>query len=272
MEHYISPLEIKTFLVQVSEKIHKKDLKNFVKTQLILNDYVLGVKDYLEAIYLEETSQYFIFVSKDTNKSFHFDAIKQKIKNSNKTYICCINSGVMYIFKNKEIYYFQVLDFTLDNNEINNLINEKLEIEIEDIIYFTSEELNEVDQQEIINSKYKNLNIEYRYNYFYLIIFFILILSILTMYIYSLEKEKPIKTVQNNNYLSKKIQNTIKILDKNKLEIIDLIYDNRLVVIVNIEKNILSDDLTKILKRNFRIENINFNHGLNVYKAELHVK
>ncbi|MEN8717871.1 MAG: hypothetical protein ABF301_04330 [Sulfurovum sp.] len=270
MDHYISPLEIKTFLVQVSEKINEKNLNDFAKTQLSLNDYTLEKNDYLRAIYLEESSQYFIFISKDTNKNFHFDAIAQKIKNLNSKYICCVNSGVMYIFKNKEIYYFQVLDFALDDDEINNLIYEKLDIIIEEILHISSEELNKINQKDIQSNK--NLNTNYKFNYFVLIVFLVLILSILTIYAYNFEKEKPTINVKKYDYISKKLQNTLNILHDNKLEIQELRYDKRVVVTVNIKKKIFSDNLIKTLKKDFKIINMSFNHELNEYKAKLHVK
>lgn len=272
-DKFISSFEIKTFLINVTEKIDDKYLAKFCKTQLTLNDYSLGQNDFLGTVYLEESNQQFIFITKDSNKSFIFDIFYDELEKYDEEFICIVYCDVIYIFKYKKLYYFQVLDYTLQNQELKNLIDEKLNIQINKIVNLENKDLEKI---EIVNLKNSivNLNSSKKINWFRLFTLYILFLIVIASFLlHEKLNEKPIEIKKEYyTYKSKKLDEILKVLNQNNILIDNIKEDNKLKITVSIKKEFYTDDLIAVLKKSFKIITSNFDEKSSLYKVEIHAK
>ena len=271
---FVSCFEIKTFLVQITEKIDDKNLLKFLKTQLTLNDYSLGQNDFLGTVYLEESNKQFIFTNKESNKIQYFDLFYDELQKSDDKFVCIVCCDVIYIYKYKKIYYFQVLDFSFDEIEIKNLIFEKLNIKIDCFRWIDENRLNELKKNELYNTQVFNLNKHKNVNLFKILVGYILGLIFICSYlIYEKIQEKPVEIKKEYyTYKSKKLSQIIQILSSQKLIIHEMNFNKKLEVLVKVDKSFYNQDLLVLLKENFKIINSSFDKNENLYKVELHAK
>ena len=273
MNHFLSLLEVKTFLITTSEEIHKKNLLDFCKTQLYLNDYTLESNDFLNANYITESNKYFIYTTKNITKSFYFEYLDNLINEYEQEYVCFIVNTEIYVYKNKSIYYFQQLNFSLDENEIKNLIFEILNITLDCIININDDfKYEDIFLEKSSITKIKNINKKKQSNYFKLFVASILVAIVSCIYYYNQEEEKTTKLVAKYIYKSKKINDAITFLNLKKIDLEDIKYDGKLKLNIKISMENYSEKLIEYLKIKFKILNFNYDNKLDLYKVELHVK
>ncbi|WP_404318431.1 hypothetical protein [Malaciobacter canalis] len=117
-----------TILIQVNEQIDDKYIKEFICSNLQLKNISYKHK-YVYYSYIQQLNSYQVFVFEKNDFALLFlDSI-----NSDSLYTLLFYDSYLILLKNKKLYYFLNLKYKLNEDELIQLIKNKLNIEISKI-------------------------------------------------------------------------------------------------------------------------------------------
>lgn len=281
---------INILTIDVSEKINDKNLKDFVKSSLLLNEQVYKENDNIFALYIEENSSYEIIVmdSDFTHLIAEIFIINyiNKETNSIDLYLC---DDLFCIYKNSNLYYVQKIDYEFEFDELLTYIDKNLKLKIDNYERVDSLKVDELKtkfMQENLKSNLKNINLSVNYNFKIYLLYLFVIFAFSLYYLSSLNVN-PQKSYTSNNsfkinelkkkYLYKYFGDEFSdLLSKTKkyklkLEIVD--YTNKYfkIVLLSSKKENLYSFLLEYKKR--ILENsINYIEASKNYECSLNVR
>lgn len=159
--------DIQNLIVDVSEEINQKNLLNFTQTSLDINNIKYSSNDIIYCKFLEYSKQYQIFVFSSTFKymliellNYYNDETKDtKSLMSSLVFKLYITKSFFVIYKNDELYVYQVLNHKYKNDELLAFINKSFNITIS-----KSHEISESSLNKIIENKHNQIIISSFYN------------------------------------------------------------------------------------------------------------
>ncbi|MFA9374454.1 MAG: hypothetical protein ACERKK_09900 [Poseidonibacter sp.] len=211
--------DIRTIIVNVSEKIEDKYLQDFTYNSLNLQKINHDKNDFIFTNYLPYSNNYQIII---INKKYKYILpqilemyyINKKNINSFDLFIL---DDFFVLYKDMKMYYFQKLDYKISDVEIKEYIVKKLKINIENIFEIQKETLqqyqidfNKKAKEELINIK------DIKNNSFKIYLLSILLLSSLTFSYFAFFIDNNSKEEILNNH-NEKVKNEIeKFIQNNK--------------------------------------------------------
>ena len=198
--------EIKSFNINVSEKIKDANFSNFISTSLNLNNFETTKNDFLHVIFIEEILQYQILIFPQHNKIPIFQIFEQLYftKTDLITFDLYITNTFFCLYKNRKIYYYQNLESKIINEELLDYLSKKFNQEINNYKFFTELNLKELEvkylKQNNKNS-IKNFNQKNNFSFKLYLIYLIIIFSIIFIFKEKNQIEENFKTENNFNDL-----------------------------------------------------------------------
>ena len=259
MNFIANTYDFESILLTPTENIEKKALKSYIFTSLELKNIDIENKKIFYT-YLFKTNTYQIFITDTKFDTFVFELLYSKLNKDTKDtkdtklFIC---DEFFTLFIDNSFYYYKRLSHKIDTNDIKDFVQKKLKVEYFSTLYIKEEELNELANIEI-NKKSKSkskLKSIYKTNkaiYLYFIYLFLLV-TIVSGYIfyeknkiqnrykkdteaYLLKLEKAKEDIKFF-YLSSRVDNFLKNIEKNGIKIERLSYDSRLMKFVLVSKS-----------------------------------
>ncbi|MGB5793191.1 hypothetical protein [Poseidonibacter sp.] len=211
--------DIRTIIVNVSEKIEDKYLQDFTYNSLNLQKINHDKNDFIFTNYLPYSNNYQIII---INKKYKYilpqilEMYYVNKKNIN-SFDLFILDDFFVLYKDMKMYYFQKLDYKISDVEIKEYIVKKLKINIENIFEIQKETLqqyqidfNKKAKEELINIK------DIKNNSFKIYLLSILLLSSLTFSYFAFFIDNNSKEEILNNH-NEKVKNEIeKFIQNNK--------------------------------------------------------
>lgn len=211
--------DIRTIIVNVSEKIEDKYLQDFTYNSLNLQKINHDKNDFIFTNYLPYSNNYQIII---INKKYKYilpqilEMYYVNKKNIN-SFDLFILDDFFVLYKDMKMYYFQKLDYKISDVEIKEYIAKKLKINIENIFEIQKETLqqyqidfNKKAKEELINIK------DIKNNSFKIYLLSILLLSSLTFsyFVFFIDNNSKEEILNNHN---EKVKNEIeKFIQNNK--------------------------------------------------------
>lgn len=210
--------DIRTIIVNVSEKIDDKYLQDFTYNSLNLQKINHDKNDFIFTNYLSYSNNYQIII---INKKYKY-IIPQILemyyinKENINSFDLFILDDFFVLYKDMKMYYFQKLDYKISDVEIKEYIAKKLKINIENIFEIEKETLqkyktdfNKKAKDELINIK------DIKNNSFKIYLFFVLCLSCLIFSYFTFFIDNSEEKISNNH--NKKVKTEIeKFIQNNK--------------------------------------------------------
>lgn len=153
-------VSIQSQLIRVDEIIEKKHLKKFIYTSLELRGIKINKSVKIIYNYIKEIKTYQIIIYNKNVSTFLFILNKFSNTNGNSLKIVVCENNI-YLFKNGKFYFFQELDYYLKEEEIQELIYSKLNLVVEEILFFNlskviDKKINQKELSEKLNYIKKN--------------------------------------------------------------------------------------------------------------------
>lgn len=291
MKNIATSIDIKSILIDVSQEIEKKNILNFTKTSLDLNNIKYSSSDTIYCVFLLHSNQYQIFVFNNSFKYMIFELLHFNIKDvSTNIFTLYITKTFFVIFKNNSLYTYQEINQSYSKNELEEYVSKKFNLSIINTVELDDIELNRIIEDKDLTSNIsilKNINVKSnKAFYLYLVYLIFCILSTLIYQNYeeniyskkSLEKLKESKKVYLNTIKELKFNpyelvytdliNTIK---KFKLKLISLDYtsktmnikvsskkkDNLYLFLDYYKKRVISNSIDEVSSKNIFISVLN---------------
>ena len=219
MKRIASKSDIRSILINVSQKILKKNLLDFVLSSLDLNNIKYAPLDNISCTFLEYSNQYQIFVFDNSFEHMIFELVYDvKEDNQKGIFSLYITKDFFVIFNGNTLYTYQKISQYYDKEELIEYISKSLNISITKI-----KELTELDLDEIIKRDIYNPNISFLQNInkksqklFYIYIMYLLFCILSTILYKNYEEEYLRKdNLQKLQESEKEYLNTIQTLKYN---------------------------------------------------------
>ncbi|WP_207501714.1 hypothetical protein, partial [Aliarcobacter thereius] len=137
--------DISIIELEVKDKINDKFLKEFISTNLNLNNITLEKNQKIFINYLEITKEYQLFILDKKFKYFEYEAILREFKEFDFLYYSLfIYDNFFVIFKEKELFYFNKLNINVNKTELLSFLKKKFNIEFSFIKEINSYELEDL--------------------------------------------------------------------------------------------------------------------------------
>lgn len=289
MQNFVYSNDIKSFLIDVSEKIETKNLNKFITTTLKLKNITINKNDFIHINFISELKQYQVLIFSNEKKAifqiFELFYLDKKELLEFDLYVC---EEFFCIYKNGEFYYFQKLETQILIDDLLEYINKFFLINIDncktiDKTYFQDLQTNYL--QKNTKSKLENFNKRKDFG-FYIYFLYIGIIFYSSIFVYDdflkINKNEPIANEYDIEKLKKEYvfssilkdyKNISEQLNQYNLNIISFEYKEdkvKLVLSSNSKSNIYS--FLTILKDNLISQDINFFENKNIYESTIHVK
>ena len=190
MENIATTSEIKSLIVDVSEKINQKNLLDFAHTTLDINNIEYTDTDIIYCNFLEYSKQYQFFIFSNNFKYMIIELlnnldVKSKHSKELKTFSLYITRTFFVIYKNDKLYTYQTINQEYTKDELLSFINKSFNITITKIYELKDSELKKIteniEERRVINSL---LNINKKTTKNFVIYLSYLFLCILSMLVY----------------------------------------------------------------------------------------
>lgn len=246
---------IDTILIPVNEKIKQKHLRKFIFTSLSLENIDFK-KSNIFVTYLYKSNKYQVFVF---DKSFSFleiDIFQCFYKTESKTIDVFLSDNYFVIYINQKFYYYQKINYEINDEDLCQYIEKNLELEIDNIYRLNFDDLENLESKYIkSNLKTSLINISEitnkSFKIFILYVFILLLSFSLYLYYSLIEKQNKISNIkveQKNSlllyknshkydYFNKYIKSTLLNLSKNHLKLEYFKYKNNELELSFISKN-----------------------------------
>lgn len=254
--------------VKVTEEIKSKHLKSFISSQLQLKNIAYKNKKVYFS-FIKQLSAYQIIVFENSKFDFlFFDNLKTNIK-----YIVLVIEFYILVLKNKQLYYLLPINYSLDKNQITQLIINKLQLKSFEIMLLSKEEIKIA----IKNTKKNSSNLIHYSSFLTLDIFlFICFFCIASFFIYINKSDKNQNNIKykkapilnKKTVLSKKLLNIYKELDLNKIHLKQGDFSTNKYSLIVLSNSLLKvESFSKQLA--FEIEYIKFDQKEDKYEVSL---
>jgi hypothetical protein len=289
MQNFVYSNDIKSFFIDVSEKIETKNLNKFITTSLKLKNITINKNDFVHINFIYELKQYQVLIFSNEKKAiFQIFELFYLDKKELLEFDLYVWEEFFCIYKNGEFYYFQKLETQILIDDLLEYINKFFLINIDnckiiDKTYFQDLQTNYLQK----NTKTKLENFNKRKDFgFYIYFFYIGIIFYSSIFVYDdflqTNKNEPITNEYDIEKLKKEYvfssilkdyKNLSEQLNQYNLNIISFEYKEdkvKLVLSSNSKSNIYS--FLTILKDNLISQDINFFENKNIYESTIHVK
>ena len=289
MQKFVYSNDIKSFFIDVSEKIETKNLKKFITTSLKLKNITINKNDFVHINFISELKQYQVLIFSNEKKAiFQIFELFYLDKKELLEFDLYVWEEFFCIYKNGEFYYFQKLETQILIDDLLEYINKFFLINIDncktiDKTYFQDLQTNYL--QKNTKSKLENFNKRKDFG-FYIYFLYIGIIFYSSIFVYDdflqTNKNEPITNEYDIEKLKreyvfssilKDYKNLSEQLNQYNLNIISFEYKEdkvKLVLSSNSKSNIYS--FLTILKDNLISQDINFFENKNIYESTIHVK
>jgi hypothetical protein len=289
MQNFVYSNDIKSFFIDVSEKIETKNLNKFITTSLKLKNITINKNDFVHINFISELKQYQVLIFSNEKKAiFQIFELFYLDKKELLEFDLYVWEEFFCIYKNGEFYYFQKLETQILIDDLLEYINKFFLINIDnckiiDKTYFQDLQTNYLQK----NTKTKLENFNKRKDFgFYIYFLYIGIIFYSSIFVYDdflqTNKNEPITNEYDIEKLKKEYvfssilkdyKNLSEQLNQYNLNIISFEYKEdkvKLVLSSNSKSNIYS--FLTILKDNLISQDINFFENKNIYESTIHVK
>ncbi len=203
--------KIEIIYITVEEKINKNNLKNFLKTNLELNNIYSYKNKKIHLSYIYELKEYQVSIIDISCIPIFYIFIN--IKMDSTTVFICDDFFVLY--KDYQPYYIKKLDDHVSKQDIKTYIQSKLNLEIFQIKEISKEQLNTyIENSQTNNYKYKFIYLDTNKSFIYYCLYVILIFS---CFMYFFDTITNNKAQDNNNLqIEKELLNKLANIKKEK--------------------------------------------------------
>ena len=162
MKNIATIADVKSILVNVSEKIEDKSILSFAQTSLDLNNIEYSDSYNIYCTFLKYSNQYQIIVFKSTFKYLIFELIHfcENTQNSD-TFTLYITKDFFVIFNDNHLYTYQKINQQYTKKELLEYISKNFKIIITNVKELDENILNEIVERKDFNSDIsflKNIN------------------------------------------------------------------------------------------------------------------
>ena len=239
--------DIDIIYISVEEQINTKNLKNFIKTNLELNNIYSykNKKIYLSYIFELKEYQISIFPLSLIPIFYIFTNIKM---DTNTLFIC---NDFFILYKNLKPYYFKKTNNTISTKDIKTYIKSKLNLEVFQVRIVSKEEENTYIKNYQVN--------KYQYKFIYLdtnksfVYYFLYVVLIFSCFFYFFENITNNKT-KSNNSLQEQKQLSSKLEDIKKQK--EFTYISKILLRIFEEEKKLNINIISISYNNNKIDMI----------------
>jgi hypothetical protein len=202
-------LDIETILVDVSEKIYKKNINSFILNSILINNKNLNNK-LIKYNYLQLSAKYQIYLFNNKEEARDFEVFKNTYINKKITSIDLHRfKNSFYIYIEGVFYYYNKLEYYLEDSELIDFIKKHLNITIDFTYSYSIDEITNLkssnknkanDLQSIV------INRKNTFKYYLAYLFFLLCTS--SMYYFYLHD----KELENKLIIEEKVLKDLNIL------------------------------------------------------------
>lgn len=253
MKEIATTLDIKNLIVNVSEKINKKNISNFVQTSLSINNINYSSSDIIYCNFLEYSKQYQIFIFSNTFKYMLIELLdieneENKKPNTLNDFKLYISKSFFVIYKDLKLYLYQVLNQEYSNDELIKFINKNFNITITSFYELSDSKINKIYENtdiKKVTSSLLNINKKSKkgfYLYLLYLVFCILIVGLYKSYENKTLEDDKLEKIKSNKEEYLKISKMLKFkpfktkylklinnVNKFNLEIISLNYSSNVI-------------------------------------------
>jgi len=148
--------DIRSIIIDVSQKILEKNIKKFVYTSLKLNNINYNSSNTIYCIFLEYSNQYQIFIFDNKFKYMIFELLHTK-KEVSTEFTLYITKDSFVIFQKNKIYTYQKINQEYSQNELLKYINKNFNITIKNVVHLDDFEIEKIIEKNLISSNISNL-------------------------------------------------------------------------------------------------------------------
>lgn len=250
MKEIATTLDIKNLIVNVSEKINKKNISNFVQTSLSINNINYSSSDIIYCNFLEYSKQYQIFIFSNTFKYMLIELldIENKKPDTLNDFKLYISKSFFVIYKDLKLYLYQVLNQEYSNDELIKFINKNFNITITSFYELSDSKINKIYENtdiKKVTSSLLNINKKSKkgfYLYLLYLVFCILIVGLYKSYENKTLEDDKLEKIKSSKEEYLKISKMLKFkpfktkylklinnVNKFNLEIISLNYSSNVI-------------------------------------------
>lgn len=211
MENISKTSDLNTLLINVSEKIENKNLKNFISSSLSLNNINLSNDDKLYYSYLSESNQYQFFILNNSFTALNIEVLKTKYLREfsldTKNIDLFLTDEYFVIFKNQKIYYFQEINYDISEEDLRGYIKKKLNLNLDNILFIDNIELYELEKIYVQKIKHSDLELfskNKNSSLIYYILYTLLLVLFSFIYVYYSQNEQKELALINKQIQAKK--------------------------------------------------------------------
>ena len=199
--------EIKSLFINVSEEIENKNLKKFIFTSLILNNFEINKNDFIHINFISELKQYQVLVFSKEYKNaifqiFELFYLEKKDSNSFDLYF---TNEFFCLYKNGKFYYFQSIQSQIFIEDLIEYINKNFSIKLDNYEIFDKKSLENLKNEYLeksVNNKLENFNLKKDYSFKIYLFYLLIIIFSFSFYFYNnqLNKEEKNEMKVENNF------------------------------------------------------------------------
>ncbi len=233
--------DFESVLLEPSEKIDKKAIKNYIFTSLTLgNTDIENKRVFYTYLYFSNSIQ--VFITETKYDTFVFEYLEPLLSTSHKTTIL-ICDEFFAVFYKAQFYYYKKLNTQIKQEDIEEFVSKKLSLTDISIQVVDEKRLNELlNKKQKIKSSIKRISKSSKGLYSYLV-YLLLVFFVFTGYIFYKNSEikkqniKIEKQQQERVFAMKKsikytfmkpfLKRVITNIKKNRIKIDSIIYENK---------------------------------------------
>lgn len=290
MTNYASTKNIISLEVDISEKITKKNLKDFAFASLKLNKKDFNSDDFIYINHIEHLNQYQILLIAKSYKYIELQVFEQLYEKQTiglDAYLC---DDFFCLYKDGLFYYYQAFEMSLSEDEFLEFIKKKFNTTINNYQRVEKDYLKQLKKDYLLSDKKTSLkNINNRINNsFKIYTIYLFLLVVFSSYFYIdkniiLKKEK-FENKEDIQYQEIKKNYTFSSIEKNLNEILEniefynleiLSFEYKTEEIKLILSSKIKEDLYLFLKeykKQLLSSSIYFNNNTNSYEMESYAK
>lgn len=252
MKGFVSNDLIQIIEIEVEKEITSNKIRSFILNYLTLNNINLKKEDIVFINYNKNIHTYQVFRIDNKNNRLFFELFLSYDNSKNKLYF---NETFFCIYSNDKFFYYQKLEYPLEQKELTDFIFKKFAIKIDECKFMDKKEFDKLEKEyknKNIKPYFKNLNkknsYQFKIYFLYLItvsvIFYFFIIHFKNTTIHKIEEKPTIQDIKKKyhfNSFEKIYSNILKSVKLYKIQIKSIEYNEK-----NINLKLLSEDKRKI--------------------------
>lgn len=265
-------------LIEVSEPLEEKYLPALIQTHFKSTKPFY----YNYAHYIKKLNSYSVIAiqNKLSHKILEPQILEQELKNDD--YTLCITPTYFALFYKKQLIFCKENQKRIAQDDIKQYIKQRFQLNFLEVIDIDENKYEQLKQTTNSKKQIKWISVKKSDKNFYAV-YSIYLLSILFIFWYLNRETKPIQPIQtqiqynnkyiNKEYVSNKIYSISKILQKNKIALVRLMYQKKI-----FSFEVKADKLKNIYnfldsnQFNIKVKNVQYDKKSKSYYAKLVVK